>query len=450
MPKLRKANERMSHFHAVGLALMGAAVAVCPACTNTSSTPAAPSPAATYVLVGGISDDSTRRGIGGALVEVVGGVNAGKFDVTNSSGEYSIQNLVAGSFRVRASANGYDTAEQGAELPANPRADFLLKPPRCAYTVSPTTQDVAARGGEYTVAITRTGGTCGWQASASHSWISLVNPSGILGPSTSGSGTATLKYLTDTNPDGTTRTGSVTIAWDGGSATVTLSQAVDFNCGYTVSSAQQNDLLPTASGERDRPTFKVNHTGGGTCGWRATSNADWITITSRASGSYMDTGAVIQYRVDANPSGTPRSGTVTVSWPTGSTRFTVTQLGACTYSISSGTTVDVPSSGGQFTVKMTRTLGACTWEAFAGYDFVSVSGGIAKGGDGDTFTVTAAPNSTSTSRFSCVSIHLGFTGSNNGLIFLRVFTYTGITVLQAGSGSAGSSPMCRFEPPLTE
>ena len=443
-----------SHLHAASLALMGVAVAMLPACTNNASTPAAPSTAATYRLAGVISDDSTRRGIAGARVEVVGGINAGKFAVTNSGGEYVIESLGADSFRVRASAAGYDAGEQGVAVPANARADFLLKP-GCAYTVSPTTQDVAARGGSYTVAITRTAGTCGWQASVSNSlWIgfpgsgTVPSTQGTSGSvsSTSGSGTATLNYLTSPNPDGTTRTGSVTIAWDGGSATVALSQAVDFNCGYTASvpPTQQNDVLP--SGEKKFFTIsRLN----GTCGWQATSNVDWITFVGAASGGYMDVPRGISYQVGANPSGTPRSGTMTVSWPTGSTRVSITQLGACTYSISPDGTVDVPSRGGQLTVKMTRTLGACTWDAGA-FNFVSIS--ARSGGDGDTFTVTVAPNATSTSRFECVSIRLGFNtvDQRGGGTFLRAFFYTGITVRQAAPGQPGSSEVCRFEPPLTE
>ena len=349
----------MSLKGSIGLALMGAAVAVVPACSNTSSTPAAaPSPP----------------------------ISA-------------------------------------------PAAPAPPSEPACAYTVSPTTQDVSAGGGQYTVAITRTTGTCGWQASVSNLEISLL--------STSGSGTDTLTYRVLPNPDGpTTRTFHFTVAWSGGSATVTVLQAVD-DCGYTVSPTQQNDVLPTGEIKQ----FGIHQTGGYYCSFRWTSNADWITIVGGASGSHgSPTG--VQYRIDANPSGTPRSGTLTLSWPTSSTSVTVTQFGACTYSISPSGTVDVPSSGSQFTVKMTRTLGACTWEA-SSYDFISVSPRPASGGDGGTFTVTVAPNSTSTSRFGCVSINLGF---NNGVVF-RAFTYTGITVVQAAPGSAGSSPGCDFRPP---
>src|SRR5215470_8818253 len=134
----------MSRLRAVGLALMGAAVAVLPACSNTSSTPAA-----------------------------------------------------------------------APSLPsATPAAPSPPSEPACAYTVSPMTQDVSAAGGQYTVAITRTTGTCGWQASVSNLEISLL--------STSGSGTDTLTYRVLPNPDGPTRTFRFTVAWSGGSATVTV------------------------------------------------------------------------------------------------------------------------------------------------------------------------------------------------------------------------------------
>ena len=88
----------------------------------------------TFTLMGVITDGSTRGGIEGARLEVLSGLNAGKIASTDGTGTYTMRDLVADSFRMRASADGYDSGEQGITIPANPRADFTLQrtPPRYA------------------------------------------------------------------------------------------------------------------------------------------------------------------------------------------------------------------------------------------------------------------------------------------------------------------------------
>jgi Carboxypeptidase regulatory-like domain/Putative binding domain, N-terminal len=366
-----------------------------------SRSPAGPTSPTTYALGGVISDESTRRPIAGARLEVLGGgVNAGKFASTDANGEYRIEDLRADAFTLRVSAAGYNPGEQAVTVPATPRADFMLKP-ACSYTVSPTTQVVPGGGGRFPLAITRTTGTCGWQAGASADWIVLS--------SNSGSGTDAPTFLIRPTTE-LTRTASITIAWSGGSAAVAIVQ--EANCGYILSPTEQSNVLP--SGETRRSA--IDPTGDSGCIWHATANVDWI-IPNPASGSGNND--YLFYRVAANPSGTPRTGNAIVSWPTGNatgptnyTSVTVTQLGACAYSASPGPTIDVPAAGGQFTVRLTRTLGSCLWRVW--YDPLFLSVPAVSGGDGDTFTFTLDRNSAGTVLTYNIYISLGFYIGING------------------------------------
>ena len=80
-----------------------------------------------FTLTGAITDAVTRAGIAGARVEVVGGVNAARAAITDGSGSYLLENLMADTFRLHVSATGYDPGEQGVTVPANPRADFQIR-----------------------------------------------------------------------------------------------------------------------------------------------------------------------------------------------------------------------------------------------------------------------------------------------------------------------------------
>jgi hypothetical protein len=91
---------------------------------------------------------------------------------------------------MRASATGYDAGEQNVTVPDTTRADLTLRSSTgpCAYSVAPTgILDVSQAGSQFSLTITRTSGTCGWQATTDVSWITL----GAL----SGSGNATLVFI---------------------------------------------------------------------------------------------------------------------------------------------------------------------------------------------------------------------------------------------------------------
>ena len=93
------------------------------------------------------------------------------------------------------------------------------------------------------------------------------------------------------------------------------------SCTYSISPTSQSFGDIGGSGD-------VSVTSPGDCSWTATSNDDWITVTSGDSGSGSGT---VGYSVAANPDADSRTGTMTIAGET----FTVTQDGiSCTYSIS--------------------------------------------------------------------------------------------------------------------
>jgi hypothetical protein len=75
--------------------------------------------------------------------------------------------------------------------------------PSCTYSVEPKKLDLGGLAGGVVINLT-TGKDCPWSASASESWIHVVTPSGA--------GSAEVTFQLDTNPNGSLRTGYVTVA----------------------------------------------------------------------------------------------------------------------------------------------------------------------------------------------------------------------------------------------
>ena len=74
----------------------------------------------------------------------------------------------------------------------------------CSYAVAPTTQSVAASGGNVNVTVTTSPG-CAWTASSSAPWLTIST-------GTSGSGSGTVTVAVAVNTSGAARTGGLTIA----------------------------------------------------------------------------------------------------------------------------------------------------------------------------------------------------------------------------------------------
>lgn len=160
----------------------------------------------------------------------------------------------------------------------------------CSYTVSPTSQSFGSFGGSGNATITTLNG-CPWTVTTDSSWIELgVGDDG-------GSGSATVTYWVSGNETTSSRVGTVTAAGQ----VITITQE-GITCGYDISPANRSF---TGEGGSDY----VNMAAADACSWTATSNADWITITSGGSGSGWGT---IYYSVAPNATGAFRTGTISI------------------------------------------------------------------------------------------------------------------------------------------
>jgi carboxypeptidase family protein len=204
--------------------------------------------AQSHTLTGVISDDSTRRGIGGARIDVISGANLGRATTADASGRYVLDDLTAGSFRLRASAGGYDAGEQGVAVPANPQADFTLKQSvGCVYTLSPLSESVSAAGGSrsFTARPSAASG-CTWRASSSDPWITVNGAA-------SGSGAAVVSYTVAPNSGVGALLGGITIQWASGRTVFSVFQyPARTNCQpattITLSSNKWEGYVPLAVG----------------------------------------------------------------------------------------------------------------------------------------------------------------------------------------------------------
>ncbi|MFL6276300.1 MAG: BACON domain-containing protein [Blastocatellia bacterium] len=142
----------------------------------------------------------------------------------------------------------------------------------------------------------------------------------------------------------------------------------------------------------------VNVTASGPCSWTATSNANWITITSAASG--IGNGSVT-YVVRDNFTGSARQGTMTIASQT----VTVTQDGGpgsdCQYSISPPAQV-FGSAAGSSTL-LIAVSERCSWRAAANVPWITITSSPNGIGNGSV-TFSVATNSGSLSRKGAITI----------------------------------------------
>jgi len=295
--------------------------------TSTHDVPA-PAPPAAVTVSGLVTDSATARGVAGASVQVMDGANVGKAVSTDGGGGYALAGLSIGTFTIRASANGYDPVQQSVAASKDTRVDLRMQPTAntpppppppppsgpCAYSISPSSSNVEWKGGAFTLAITRTSGSCGWQATSDAGWITLPGGS-------SGDGSASLGYVVTANVFGSggTRFGGITISWSGGSARLAVQQApASMLCEFTVNAPDLTNV-PSAGGTYNIGVTWVD-TGRppGSCTLNVSTDP-WMTAPSNAPGSFT-------LNVQPNPSpGTSRTGSVRLSSADRSATIGVTQ-----------------------------------------------------------------------------------------------------------------------------
>ena len=198
----------------------------------------------------------------------------------------------------------------------------------CSFAFSPGSNTIVAVGGTGTTNVVTTAG-CAWTAMPSDPWITITSGA-------SGTGNGTISYSVTTNGTGSQRAGSIKVA----DQTFVITQ--EGGCTYTVSPTSQS--FAAAGGNNT-----VNVTAAVNCGWLASSNNSWITVTSslqspkdnavlrlatptRQAGknSIAGTGnGTVSYSVAVN-TGPARTGTMFVA----GTLVTITQASGCPINIS--------------------------------------------------------------------------------------------------------------------
>ena len=238
----------------------------------------------------------------------------------------------------------------------------------CSYTVSPTSQAMPVGGGPGLTDVTAPAG-CAWTAVSNNTgWLTVTSGA-------SGNGNGTVGFSTTANPNGTARSGTITIA--GRTFSVTQAAAP---CTYTLTPPSQSVASTGGTGS----TAVAAPTG---CAWTGISNnTGWLTVTSGATGSGNGS---VGFSASANASSVPRTGTLTVGGET----FSVTQAGApCTYSISpSSQSIAAGSATGSANV--TAPAG-CAWTGVSNNTgWLTVTSGATGSGNGSVgFSASANPN----------------------------------------------------------
>ena len=286
---------------------------------------------------------------------------------------------------------------------------------RCSIALAGPVPTVEGAGGTGRLNVT-VNRECTWSAKSEVEWITVTPDAG--------QGDAELNYRVAANPSGAQRKGAVVVNEQ--RAEVTQAAA----CIFTVAPQQA-----VASANEEQLTITVSAPVG--CAWTAASQANWISVSSGATGSGSGSTNVL---VAAN-TGPPRTGTVLIAGVT----YTIDQRQAggpeppapgppppgpgptppgpgptCVFALSE-TSQSIGVAGGSGSVGVVTTA-ECTWTSTSSAPWLTIVSG-SSGVGGGTVQFSVAPNG-SAARTGTLTIA--------GLVF---------TLTQAGSSEP---PPCAF------
>ena len=236
----------------------------------------------------------------------------------------------------------------------------------CTPSMSPTSQSVVAAGGTGSATVTVAAG-CAWTAVSNDSWITVTAGASVTGP-----GTASFSVAANTVT--TQRTGTLTIA----GATFTVTQAAAA-CSYAISPTSQT--VVAAGG-----TASTTVTTSSNCAWTTSESANWISISSGASGTGS---GPVTLTVSANTGTSQRSAVVTVAGKS----FTVTQPAPCTVTLTP-TSVTVLAAGSSSSITV-GTQSTCAWTSSSNVAWITAT---ASGTGSGSASYSVAANTGTTGR----------------------------------------------------
>lgn len=269
-----------------------------------------------------------------------------------------------GTVSLAITANTSSASRTGSVTIAGQTVTVTQQGAPCTTSISPASASVSMNATAGTVGVSTPAG-CSWTAASNVTWITITSGS-------SGSGAGSVAYSVAANAGTTSRVGTLTI----GGQTFQVTQAGQ-TCIYTLSPTSVS-----VSGGGSTGSANVSALTG--CPWTATSNVSWVSITGGASGS--GSGAV-NYSIAANPTTTPRTGTMTIAGQT----FTISQGGApCSYTVSPMSD-SYGAGGGSGTLNLTSDT-ACSWSATASVPWITISGGTGSGNGTIGYQVAVNPD----------------------------------------------------------
>ena len=172
----------------------------------------------------------------------------------------------------------------------------------CTFVLSPTGQGypITGGGGSFNVEMPS---DCPWSASTNSQFVTITS-------SAAGEGLGTINYTVSPNFNAG-RTAAIVVT--NGVFTQSFLIQQPSGCPFALNNTAQS--VPASGGARS-----VFVTAGAVCSYLAASNAAWIQVTSPTQSG----DANVNFSVSPNPSGTQRSGTITI----GARTLTVNQAGA--------------------------------------------------------------------------------------------------------------------------
>ncbi len=234
----------------------------------------------------------------------------------------------------------------------------------CTYSLSSAGASMPSSGGSTSVNMTAPAG-CAWTVDPGPSWNTVVSGA-------SGSGPGTVEFSIAANSTTVARSAGALI----GGQNYQITQA-GLPCSFSLSA--NNPMQPAAGGSGN-----VDITAsGGSCGWVASSNAEWLTLsTTSGTGS-----GSLAFNVAMNSNPAARSATLTVAGQ----NIIVNQAGlVCSYTLRSPS-ASMPSAGGPSSVGVIAATG-CAWTATSATGWIVITGGGSSSGTANVdFNVQTNP-----------------------------------------------------------
>lgn len=244
---------------------------------------------------------------------------------------------------------------------------------KCAVTTEASTSTLPAAGGTASITVS-TERECQWTATPDGAWLKVTGGA-------SGQGPGTVQLAAETNADPVTRTAAVVV----NNQRVQIAQDA---AACRIDLGARSASFPSAGGNGSVDVLASSPL----CAWSASSDADWIAITSAANGKGS---AAVTFKV-APTAGSPRTGTMKI----GGVSFTVDQSEGCAYTIAPATYA-VGGDGGSTSVTVSAGPG-CPWTAASNASWIAltVPSGTGNGTVGVTVAPTTGPTRTGTATIA--------------------------------------------------